>query len=149
MQQQIKKNNKQNCIAHNKLGDLVKVLWAGQQPLLKQCNSKENQWCTVLVLQTCLPKRLLMDSGVWAPPSCGVALGRPMGRKETIIMRASWRWWDLLPMTQGFSELWCSPLVQKLLFFVFFPILSLSSCDAKTAWPKSELCSSKARRRPP
>lgn len=25
----------------------------------------------------------------------------------------------LLPVTQGFSELWCSPLVQKLLIFVF------------------------------
>lgn len=61
----------------------MKVLWVGQQPLLKQCNSKENQWCTVLLLQTRLPKRLLMDSGVRAPPSCGVGFGETNGEEGT------------------------------------------------------------------
>lgn len=61
MQQQFKKN-KQNRTAHNRLGDAEKVLRAGQRPLLKPRNSRENQWRVVLLLQPPPAKRLEMDS---------------------------------------------------------------------------------------
>lgn len=91
MQQQFKKKQPptkpQNCTAHNRLGDLVKVLRVGWHPLWNRVTPRKingTLWCSC---RHVLGRDSWWTRGVRVPTSCGDSLGErdrltPLGTGE-------------------------------------------------------------------